>query len=305
MAKLFGRKKIGSKKKKKSSEKASEGGVSPLMADEPKSSSSSSRLKKDEQRESERKERAERRKKRDNRLEESKASKKSSSKSKKKSKPKLSQEEQDVKDANLTCCHKFQQFLVKLVHVIDALIGGTFVIYGSLIMTQFENPAMEAVITTLTFGSTMLFTSIMGVIGFYSRVCLRVGLVMSAYTAPFIAFFYIFVIIAMLASPGTYFTYLTEHKDVLYLDDAELLILHQLLPFFYIVLASLAAIEICRFLVLRNIRSTLLRFDAASKRISASHRSSKNSDRTGSNRSNITEPLLVDEEKGGVEDGDY
>ena len=60
-----------------------------------------------------------------------------------------------------------------------------------------------------------------------------------------------------------------------------------------------------RFLVLRNIRSTLLRFDAASKRISASHRSSKNSDRTGSNRSNITEPLLVDEEKGGVEDGDY
>lgn len=214
------------------------------MADEPEPASLSGR---DKERESRKKDREERRKKRDKRQEDNKQSSEKSSKSKKKSsKPKLSQEEQDEKDANLGCCHKFGRFIVKAVHFVDAIIGLVFVVYGSLIYTQFDTPAMEAVITSLTFGSAMLFTSIMGLIGFYTKVCKRCGLVLSAYTAPFIAFFYFFVIIALLASPDVYFNYLTEHKDVLYLNDAEIASIRSLLPLFYIILASLAGIEIAR-----------------------------------------------------------
>eukprot|EP00581_Thalassiosira_minuscula_P007242 CAMPEP_0183711098 /NCGR_PEP_ID=MMETSP0737-20130205/6683_1 /TAXON_ID=385413 /ORGANISM="Thalassiosira miniscula, Strain CCMP1093" /LENGTH=314 /DNA_ID=CAMNT_0025939525 /DNA_START=74 /DNA_END=1018 /DNA_ORIENTATION=- len=311
MPKLF-----GAKKTKKSSGRAKKPDrqVSPLMADEPPpSSSSSSRLKKDEQRTAQRKERDEKRKKREERLADSKTSQESSKKSKKKSKPKLSRAEQDEKDAKLGCWHKTQELLVKLVHVLDALIGFTFIVYGSLIYTQFETPAMEAVITSLTYGSVMLFTSIMGAIGFYTTLCKRIGLLISAYMAPLIAFFYVFVIIAMLGSPDTYFNYLTEHKDVLYLNDAEIATLKQIMPFFYIVMASLAFIEVCRFLLLGKVREKLIRFDSASQRIAASERSERSSKKSsrsgssrskkGSNRSNLTEPL-IDEEKGGVDDED-
>ncbi|KAL7548500.1 hypothetical protein ACHAWF_011792 [Thalassiosira exigua] len=321
----------GLKGKKKSSRDKKAAKKSPLMADssddEPVSSSSS-RAGKDERRAAQKKEREERRKKRDQQLEEleeSRASGKSKSKSKK-SKPKLSQEERDAKDSKLGCCHHFAEILVKIVHVLDGLIGFTFVVYGSLIMTQFKTPAMEAVITTLTFGCTMLASSIMGVIGFYTNKCDRVGLSISAYMGPLIAFFYIFAIIALLSSPDTYFDYLTEHKDVLYLNDAEILTLKQILPFFYIVLASLSAIEIFRFFMLRKVRINLVKADGAKGRIAASQRSqssksskastrskgSKTSSRSsgsGSKRSGktkMTEPLIRDEEMGSSsEDSDW
>ena len=149
--------------------------------------------------------------------------------------------------AGPTCCHKFGRFLVKFIHYIDGLVGLTFVIYGTFIYFSFEQPAMEAVIFSLTYGCTLLFASTIGLIGFYTKtVCGRCGLAISAYMAPFIAFFYMFVIIAMLASPDELFNYLDEHKDVLFLNDAQLATLKQLLPFFYVVLACLTLLEICR-----------------------------------------------------------
>ena len=238
-------KKLGKKRKSKSAEAALEE-RSPLHADEEQpasSSSSSSRLKDREKRRSERDS-----KRLSDRKSSSKATSSSSSKDKKKSKskPKLSREEQDEKDAELGCCHRFANVLVKIIHVVDGLIGLTFVVYGSLILTNFDTPAMEAVVATLTFGSTMLFTSIMGAVGFYTKTCNRFGLLLSAYTAPLIALFYMFAIIALLSEPTVFFDYLTEHKDVLYLNAAEIASLLQILPVFYIILASLTAVEICR-----------------------------------------------------------
>jgi len=302
----------GRKKKTSFDKKASKAEVSPLMVDDEASMrSTSSRLDKEKDRASQRRERDEKRKKRDKQIADS-----SKSKKKKSSKPKLSQEERDAKDSQLGCWHKTKQILVKIVHLLDAAIGLTFLIYGCLINAEFANPAMDAVITTIAFGSTMLFTSIMGVIGFYSRMCSRCGLVLSGYTSPVIALFYLVFIVLLLASPETVFGYLDENKDVMYLNDAEILLLKQLVPFFCIVLASLAAIEIIRFIVLRDIRATLLRFDAANKRIhnslvsskKSSHRSSskRSSKRSNSSRSSLTEPLMGDEEEGKVSgDDDY
>merc|ERR1711982_213964 len=54
-------------------------------------------------------------------------------------------------------------------------------------------------------------------------------------------------------------------------NEAEILIMKSLVPLFCIILASLAAVEICRFFVLRKIRSTLVRYDGATSRILASH----------------------------------
>ena len=144
---------------------------------------------------------------------------------------------------------------------------------------------MEAVITSLSFGCIVLLSSLMGIFGFSFKTCKRCGLVFSSWAAIPIAFCYTFVIVALLGSPDPYFNYLTEHKDVLYLTDTEINAIKKCLPVFYIVLASLAATEICRFWILREIRNRLVRYDSANKRIASS----------SSNRSQLTESLIGDD----------
>lgn len=265
-----------------------------------------------EQRELMRKKREERRKHRDEHIAEFDTAPGPGAGSKrKKSKPKA-RKKRDSNDAKLKHCDRFRTFLVKLVHVLDALIGLTFIIYGSLIMTQFKKPAMEAVVTTWTYGFIMLFTSIMGVIGFYSPRYKRVGLLISAYSAPIISFFYIFVMIAELGLSASIFDYLTENMGVLYLNEAEIATLKNVLPLFFVVLVSLTAIEICRFLLLSQLREGLVRFDSANSRTKSSKgkRSSKkpaSPEGAGSTRSGLTNPLLDEEEAGniGEKEGDY
>ena len=237
MAKFFG----GKKKSE----------VTPLMSDEePKSSSS--RLSPDEQRrERKMKERAERRTKRDKRLADSEATKKKeeaerNKKKLKSNKPKLSQAEQDAKDSKLGCCHKFGQFLVKTIHFIDAIIGIIFIVYGFLMLFNFDEPAMEAVITSLTFGWSMFVISVVGVIGFMTKVCSRCGMALSAYMAPFIAIFYVVIILVLLTKPEDYFDYLEDNADKMYLNDAEIATLRSLVPLFCIILGCLAGVEIAR-----------------------------------------------------------
>jgi len=239
-----------------------------------------------ELRDARRKEREERRKQFD-KLQDKRDGK--SSKKNKKKEQKISQEERDRRDAQLGCCHRFTQFLVKLIHVIDALIGLACVIYGVFIF-RFTQPAMAAVITFLTFGSLMLSTSIVGTIGFCTSICRRFGLALSAVSAAFIAFFYMFVIIALLADPDTCFNYLTANQSVLYLNDASIAMIRMWLPAIYIACACLAVVETCRFFVLRKLRNTLLRHDAAQRSIS--ERSKQQQD---SNRTILTAPLLEDD----------
>jgi hypothetical protein len=130
--------------------------------------------------------------------------------------------------------------------VIDALLGILLLTYGSLIITKFAKPAMAIAVICLTLGSVLLLAAIMGFIGFHYKVCKRVGLALSAYMAPFIAFFYLIIVIAVLAATDKFFNYLRLHKDVLYLSATQIKSLRDLLPLFYIVLLVLAVLEMSR-----------------------------------------------------------
>ncbi|KAL7451038.1 hypothetical protein ACHAWC_002884, partial [Mediolabrus comicus] len=204
---------------------------------------------------------------------------------------KISKEEQDKRDSKLGCCHHFVRFLVKFIHFIDALIGLAALGYGFFILFGFSEPAMAAVITCLTFGSLMLFTSIMGAIGFFTSVCRRCGLTLSAWSAPFIAFFYILIIVALLGSPDVYFDYLTKNQSVLYLTDEIIQSMKRLMPVLYIVCACLAVVETCRFCVLRKLRRDLLRYDDANRHIAERSKQYEQD----SKRTNLTVPLLDDD----------
>ena len=134
-------------------------------------------------------------------------------------------------------------------------------------------------------------TSIVGTIGFCTSICRRLGIALSAWSAACIAFFYMFVIIALLADPDTCFNYLTANQSVLYLNDASIAMIRMWLPAIYIACACLAVVETCRFFVLRKLRNTLLRYDAAQRSIT--ERSKQQQD---SNRTILTAPLLEDDQ---------
>lgn len=158
----------------------------------------------------------------------------------------MAQMEQDAKDIKIGHFTRLGQLVVKTIHLIDAAVGLFFLVYGSLIMTQFDNPAIDAANTSLTFGSIMMFSSILGVIGFTTKMCKRCGLLLSAYTALLIVGFYAFVIISLLAMPDVIFDYLMEHQSVLYLNAAQIQTLRDILPLLYIIMATLSAIEVMR-----------------------------------------------------------
>lgn len=158
----------------------------------------------------------------------------------------MAQMEQDAKDIKIGHFTRLGQLVVKTIHLIDAAVGLFFLVYGSLIMTQFDNPAIDAANTSLTFGSIMMFSSILGVIGFTTKLCKRCGLLMSAYTALLIVGFYAFVMISLLAMPDVIFDYLIEHQSVLYLNAAQIQTLRDILPLLYIIMATLSVIEVMR-----------------------------------------------------------
>lgn len=191
--------------------------------------------------------RAERKEKREQRKEAAMPTKKDSlSTSKMSSKPKLTQEERDAKDANLGCCYHFTKFLAGAMHFIDFLIGLLAITYGAVIDFTSDNPATEVAIALIAYGCVLVAASLMGVFGFSYKLCKRCGLLWSMYTAPLITTYYFFLIIYFLADQSDVYAYLDEHKDSMYLNDESLAQLLKLMPLVYCILAGLAVAEMVR-----------------------------------------------------------
>lgn len=288
----------GSKKKNKkldrSEKKTRSEQISPLMAaptstaDDSQrsvtSSASSTRLT-DDQRDKRKKERSDRKAKR-NKDYEAKQEESTQIANKGKVK-KLSLAEQDAKDSKLTCCHKFAQILAKFVHVTDFIIGLVFLGYGIFLLAHTADPVTEAAIGCCSFGGFHIATCIAGAHGFRHAGCRRIGLAISLYSGAILALGYTFVMVYSFGNHDPLFDYLTEHMAVMGMTEETIVILEKLLPFWYITLAALIAVELVRFVMLFRIRETLLRYDAVKKRQAAA----------GSERSLMTTPL-VDEEAG-------
>lgn len=277
-------------KKKRSEKKTRSEQISPLMGDTADSSkasatsSASSTRQTDGQRDKRKKERAEKKKKRAKNYEEKQeAAAQVANKGKVK---KLSQAEQDAKDSKLTCCHKFAEPLAKLVHLIDFIIGLAFLGYGSFLF--FEADAVTNVaIGCVSFGGFHVVTCIAGFIGFKQPCCWRMGLAISLYSGAILTLGYAFILVYSFGNHEPLFDFLTEHMHSMALNEETIKVLKELLPFWYITLGGLIAMELVRFVMLFRLRENLIRFDAVSKRQGSE----------GSQRSLMTTPLL-DEETG-------
>ena len=144
------------------------------------------------------------------------------------------------------CCSKCTEYLIEALHVIDVCIGIAAIVYGSLLCTQFEEPAMAAVIFCLIFGSVHVSSSISGIFSYASKRCMRCGLVVSAYTSAYIAFIYLTIMISLLVDSKGFFSYLEDHKDVMYLGENVVDNSKRLMPLVYSLLALFIVGEMSR-----------------------------------------------------------
>mmetsp|Transcript_19003 Transcript_19003/g.27060 ORF Transcript_19003/g.27060 Transcript_19003/m.27060 type:complete len:281 (+) Transcript_19003:227-1069(+) len=168
---------------------------------------------------------------------------------------------EDVHDEQLGCCSKVGMFTVKTLHAIDLCLGLSLVIYGSLLLTQFETPAKAAALFSLILGTIHLASSLAGIFSFVVGSCYRYGLLISAYISPYFVLVYISIVISLVVDSAGFLKYIDDHKDQMFFGQDAAANFKRMLPLFYTILSVLGTLESMRFLVLFQIRERLLRRD--------------------------------------------
>lgn len=153
---------------------------------------------------------------------------------------------EDVYNDQLGCCSKVGMFTVNSLHAIDVSIGLALVIYGSLLFTQFQTPAMAAALFCVILGTIHLATSLAGIFSFVVAACSRCGLVISAYIAPYYVIVYITIVIALTVDSNGFLKYLDDHKDQMFLGQDAAANVKRMLPLLYTVLIVLGLLESLR-----------------------------------------------------------
>ncbi|KAL9179072.1 hypothetical protein ACHAXT_000114 [Thalassiosira profunda] len=187
------------------------------------------------------------------------------------------------------CCANWMEGTIKALHVVDASAGIAMIVYGALIL-QFDEPALAAVLFCLILGCVHLATSLLGMWSYFMRGCGRFGLAVSAWIGPYVAFFYLTMVISLAVDSSGFLQYLDDHKEVMYLGPNAAANCRRLLPLFYTILIVLGLLESSRFCVLVRMRDRLLRNEEADAFVPrSSHRSAP-----VSANNTLTEALLND-----------
>eukprot|EP00804_Cyclotella_cryptica_P003360 CCRYP_012852-RA/>CCRYP_012852-RA protein AED:0.28 eAED:0.28 QI:1382/1/1/1/1/1/2/334/295 len=156
------------------------------------------------------------------------------------------------------CCSQFMRWTIKALHVTDVCLGMALIIYGSLLRTQFEQPAMAAVVFCFLLGSIILVASVAGIFSYASPSCSRWGLLVSGFVAPYLAAVYVTMIIALVMDSSGFFMYLEDHHDVMYMGENVVENLNRLMPLLYTLLGLLLVLELTRAFVVLDTRQSLL-----------------------------------------------
>ena len=143
-------------------------------------------------------------------------------------------------------CSGCMGWIIKVLHAVDVCLGIALIVYGSLIRTQFEPPAMAAAIFCLLLGTILLVSSAVGIFSYASRSCSRWGLLVSGFVAPYLSVVYITMIIALAMDSSGFFQYLEDHHDVMYFGENVVQNLGGLMGLIYSILGTLAALELSR-----------------------------------------------------------
>eukprot|EP00584_Thalassiosira_punctigera_P025613 CAMPEP_0172554976 /NCGR_PEP_ID=MMETSP1067-20121228/57410_1 /TAXON_ID=265564 ORGANISM="Thalassiosira punctigera, Strain Tpunct2005C2" /NCGR_SAMPLE_ID=MMETSP1067 /ASSEMBLY_ACC=CAM_ASM_000444 /LENGTH=290 /DNA_ID=CAMNT_0013343465 /DNA_START=124 /DNA_END=993 /DNA_ORIENTATION=+ len=161
------------------------------------------------------------------------------------------------------CCGKIMERLVMGLHVINVGCGFASMVYGSLLVSKFERPAMAAAMFCLILGVVHQATSLAGIVSYFARSCSRFGLRISAFVGPYVAFIYLTIIVTFIADEGGFLKYLEDNHEVMYLSPNVAENAGRLMPMAYTFLSILGVLEAFRFSVMRKLHDRLLSLDHA------------------------------------------
>mmetsp|Transcript_3795 Transcript_3795/g.9700 ORF Transcript_3795/g.9700 Transcript_3795/m.9700 type:complete len:293 (+) Transcript_3795:71-949(+) len=161
------------------------------------------------------------------------------------------------------CCRRLFECTIKALHVLDVCLGMAMIVYGSLLLTQFAEPARAAADFCLVFGTIHFIPSTLGIVSYFLGGCRRFGLIVSAYTGAYFASIYLITAIVLGMDEEGFLAYLDDNKEVMYLGPNVTDKFRKLMPLFYTILAVLAFLEASRWCVVIKIHERLRRRDKA------------------------------------------
>lgn len=157
----------------------------------------------------------------------------------------------------MTCCEGFVVYLVYAIHFIELVLGVCFCMVGSLIMQE----GMHQVVSSfmLAYSAVLFYASILGLLGFYTPMCERCGLVMSGFVAPMIGITDVYFAIVLIRNYNKLIPVPAGTKDTFHtlLNDLDRF---KVQIFFFLMILGIA--EILRVFVSLKMRRILLQIDS-------------------------------------------
>ena len=111
-------------------------------------------------------------------------------------------------------CDRILLHSIQTLHVVNFGCGFAAVVYGSLLVSKFDEPAMASAMFCLIVGTIHLSTSSVGMFSYFGKWCRRFGLKMSGVVGPYVSFVYLTIIVTLAADEGGFLGYLDDNKEV-------------------------------------------------------------------------------------------
>ena len=144
-----------------------------------------------------------------------------------------------IHQKNWTC-------VVAIIHILDAVLGTVALVYGSLLLKKFDQPAVELAVTCVIYGIIGLSASLIGAMSYLSSDFNRIGLSVSGFSALLLSFLYVALSLYFIFGAQSFFAYLDCHKNVIFLDGSRMDSVHVLVYLCYILLPVIALLEVVR-----------------------------------------------------------
>jgi len=188
--------------------------------------------------------------------------------------------------------HHCFQTIIKITFVIEFLSGFALAVYSLLIFFHQPDPAKVASKLILVYSLLLILTSITGIVGISTDVCGRYGLTLSAHLSTTVAFVTFISAISLLISQQNFFNYVKKKKAQLFLDDKGLKSLENVFPYCLAFFLILAFLLLCRFFILKNLRTSLLEHDKSLQ--TAGQLENQRCINVGLEEPLLSEPLKID-----------
>ena len=149
--------------------------------------------------------------------------------------------------------------VVRLLHVLDALVGLLFIVYGILLVHH--KSVLLAMSFSVAVGTLLLFRAAVGTASIHSDLLLRCGLQVSATVCPVLALLWGTLSVTLMFNHSVVLEYLQEHETALHLSGKFLSWLQAHRHALWVTLLVSSVLEVIRWRMVKRLQKLLLQVD--------------------------------------------